>query len=487
MLYPAIPFSFAVRKVVNEQNKTLYVTKIAQDAEDEFDIGSYIQTLAPDAGIYPEDLVCGITRKTVTPTVYERIKQSCGTLLVNDDKTYFFLDKAAYRTYVPRASLRRSSRASLRSSRALVAGAENKEWCAIQVPKYKYDCFKFIQSGGCSSFSVRDLLEMSNRLLLRLYDLHKQNVYHQDIKALNIAVTNDNELKFVDWGFCLVLPPKWIEFAEETNVDDTLIEEMNKSYKQNRDIWRIASGRQRYHYESLVFPEFLDRVEAAESAVLDDLDLYRSFGAFYEKAGVPVVQSLIRSIMLYLRHLDIFCAYRIVASLMKCKAIPEAAQDVLSAQFRRYARGHGRVRPFPESTIQEIEALVAPPVAPPVAPLVAPGATVKTYTGTALMVMSNPAFVNNVKKLFQAAYNRKIEVGDVDEGYAIVFFVDVKNDGGDDTYDFFVEIEPATRYSLKAKASPYSPSGQETPLTSAQLQILDYVMTRLVSNRSPSS
>jgi hypothetical protein len=172
---------------------------------------------------------------------------------------------------------------------------------------------------------------------------------------------------------------------------------------------------------------------------------------------------------------------------MKCKAIPEAAQDVLSAQFRRYARGQGRVRPFPESAIQEIEALVAPPVAPPVAPLVAPGATVKTYTGTALMVMSNPAFVNNVKKLFQAAYNRNIEVGDVDEGYAIVFFVDVKNDGGDDTYDFFVEIEPATRYSLKAKASPYSPSGQETPLTSAQLQILDYVMTRLVSNRSPSS
>lgn len=190
ILSPALP----IGSVVTQENEYDFVTKIARDAEDEYDIGRYVASRAPDSGVYPVDLICGITPGRLPPNLLAQIRLQCKKTLSAPNKRSF-----------------------------LDGGAAFQEWCAVQYPVYEMDMFKFsiepftmqgpspdpypraaLFSGGC-------LTRTANLLMRRLHNLHRNGIFHMDIKLENIAVvstrTDPVDVRFADWGSLTTILP----------------------------------------------------------------------------------------------------------------------------------------------------------------------------------------------------------------------------------------------------------------------------------------
>ena len=468
VLYPAIVFSSSIAgvsgsQVVTDANKSQYVTKIARDAGEEYDVGKFIESRAPDSGVYPVDLVCGITASTVSPTVRNRIQSQCGPLLVQNTKKEFFVQEdpelrdlrtqarlvqdrleqqkfaiqlarqrglnteadervralkdqqsnlrgilneinirqPAKRTY--RGSLfagffptttstlgttstwRGSSRSSSRSSGSTsttsttrtpsttrspfrvrsVSVPRKTEWCAVQYPKYDYDCDQFIRT-ACASYDVSTLLNWSNQLLRRLYALHSGNIYHLDIKSQNVAVFTKEQqvpnvqrrrieatagqrrlsapiasvaferaapgLKYADWGLSIFVPFQGMldrtlsadEFVRQLEIDEMIkaIDDFATTFMQN--VWKYRD----YHY-TLVPAEFDGLFLDARRAMEDTISEYR-LDNFAEVNGEPLAQRVLQTIVAYVRLLDILSTFKVIQSLIYCKS-PNAYSFVNTA------------------------------------------------------------------------------------------------------------------------------------------------------------
>jgi hypothetical protein len=206
ILSPALP----IGSVVTQENEYDFVTKIARDAEDEYDIGRYVAARAPDSGVYPVDLICGITPGRLPPKLLAQIRLQCKNTLSAPNKRSF-----------------------------LDGGAAFQEWCAVQYPVYEMDMYKFsiepytqygsshdsypraaLFSGGC-------LTRTANLLMRRLHDLHRNGIFHMDIKLENIAVvstrTDPVDVRFADWGsLTTILPLAMFKYVNSppTNRDE---------------------------------------------------------------------------------------------------------------------------------------------------------------------------------------------------------------------------------------------------------------------------
>lgn len=166
MLSPAIVFKDS--KDVTYTNRYKYVTKLASDAQKEYDVAMYIKSKCPHDGIYPVDnLECGI-----------------GPSSVGDYESW---SKVYDRCEKQEKLLKRKS-----------------VLCAIQYPKYT-GTFEVLRLKS-NSHIVEEYLNLAYFALCRL---HGNNIFHLDIKESNISYTHTlqgNDIRFADWGFTRIVP-----------------------------------------------------------------------------------------------------------------------------------------------------------------------------------------------------------------------------------------------------------------------------------------
>jgi hypothetical protein len=203
VISPAIVFQNS--KQVTEENKDRFVTKIAGDAEDEYDIAMYILSLLKNRkniGIFPVDsLECGISKASLGP-YYEKVVQRCSNV----------------------KAIRRKTESGLFRQGQFFGGS--KELCAIQYPRYQSDLTFFYGRDQIPYFlvnlPVRYVVKRVIDLLLINYTvLHSVRVYHLDTKAENLCFMkltensyksiDDIDVRIADWGFALVATPNSME------------------------------------------------------------------------------------------------------------------------------------------------------------------------------------------------------------------------------------------------------------------------------------
>lgn len=238
ILYPAILFTDDDPErpsVVQPATRRDFVTKVAADACEEYNIAQYVKSKAPDAGVYPVDLSIFVSPTEIDEGVLEQINQNCKDIVdILDD---------------------------------------GREWCAIQIPKYDMDVRQMISRPfPCRKFPRMALFLGMNRLAQRLASLHRIHVYHMDIKDTNLAVmtpdasgpyANGPNIKFADWGtITKVFPIYSTEYLtgilsgeKEKSITKRILEHLKYDFPEN-----IAPGLSRYYREYLILyqdtPEF---------------------------------------------------------------------------------------------------------------------------------------------------------------------------------------------------------------------------------------
>lgn len=185
---PAIVFWNS--KVVNNANSKMYVTKIASDALEEYDLGKTIERLAPDAGIFPVDEpVCDLSNREIS--LIKNFDVECERLFENDTWERYvarpkYMGMANIKlNYNPKVGMQKHVRG--------IRGGDFESVCAIQYPKYDSDLTR-----------VNVTSEIRESLWEKLTKLHTANVVHLDIKRQNIAMIG-SEPFFADWGFSHLL------------------------------------------------------------------------------------------------------------------------------------------------------------------------------------------------------------------------------------------------------------------------------------------
>jgi hypothetical protein len=203
VISPAIVFQNS--KEVTEENKQQFVTKIAGDAEEEYDIAMYIVSLLKNRksiGIFPVDsLECGISKASLGP-YYEQVVQRCSNV----------------------KAIRRKTESGLFRQGKFFGGS--KELCAIQYPRYQEDLTFFYRRDNIPYFLVNlpvrfVVKRVINLLLINYTVLHSIRVYHLDTKAENLCFMKltensytsieDIDVRIADWGFALVASPDSME------------------------------------------------------------------------------------------------------------------------------------------------------------------------------------------------------------------------------------------------------------------------------------
>lgn len=181
VISPAVIFPNS--KIVTEQNKHDFVTKLASDAVDEFNIANNIRNLLPNAdkyailpidhiycGLQPQDL--GITDSD--KTIIKNCKNSGAAGILRD------LDNKAY--------------------------YEAPVLCAFQLIKYDGNLNDL-------SYSALDLFSIYVNTFTSLEKLHEKGIFHLDIKDENLCyLSRPLRLLFADWGLSLLRDPNPKQF-----------------------------------------------------------------------------------------------------------------------------------------------------------------------------------------------------------------------------------------------------------------------------------
>ena len=201
VVYPALVFWNS--RVVTNETKVNYVTKIAEDALSEYDLAKAIEAAVPFAGIFPvDDAVCGLT--------YREMKQIAGANEVCAKK----FPPELWRENVtnPRGT---SVMIPRRRYRGTLAGGDFNSVCAIQYPRYDSDLVNVVVTPA-----------MSQQLLGRLVSLHNAQIVHMDIKRQNLAKAG-NDAFLSDWGFA-----RFLTTEEDVNNTAAFVAREIKYYKK---------------------------------------------------------------------------------------------------------------------------------------------------------------------------------------------------------------------------------------------------------------
>jgi len=195
--------------IVTYDNNDDFVTKVASDAQEEYDKGVRIQErlgrMASNVGIFPVEVFCGITRETLRPVIAEVLIKCDKPLQVakKHKKRFDYTAEDSFQGTLP--------------------------LCAVQVPKFGMDLFQLMDAlyKQRKVVTYDDGNVISTRLLTMLALLHKRDVFHLDIKPENIAVfamdnglfyetipgtptdTVSTKMKYFDWGYCEIVTD-WI-------------------------------------------------------------------------------------------------------------------------------------------------------------------------------------------------------------------------------------------------------------------------------------
>jgi len=240
-VWPAMLFSSSIE--VKESNMTEYVTKLASDATDEYDLAKGIESrllatgspLAKITGVFPVDpLACGISIKDLKlnakdTTIISSCKSQAGTILAENLKNALLergpirlreyvgprpryrelsvsgsrrpRSRSRSRGVLSRSGSRSRSRSrgplsrSRRSSIHLSAGAV---LCGIQYPRYLGNVRGtiFVPPGSPVNYQYDIYFQTAEKLRL----LHSVGVYHLDIKGPNMCYFGPTDVRFADWG-----------------------------------------------------------------------------------------------------------------------------------------------------------------------------------------------------------------------------------------------------------------------------------------------
>lgn len=225
VISPALVFSDST--VVTSENAGNYVTKLASDAQDEYDIGTaVVSKVGKDVGIFPVDVLhCGVTWKDLGPKG-EEIVSSCK--YAEKHIRNQLGEKTAYTNFKDFGSKK--------------IGGDVKPWdlkdsqrnilCAVQYPRFLSDL------NGWKPETPEIFYNGVVQLYTKLQKLHDANIAHLDIKPENIALVDSNpatlNLAFFDWGYAEFLPTAESvkilqDFIKKTESFDTQLRE--KTYE----------------------------------------------------------------------------------------------------------------------------------------------------------------------------------------------------------------------------------------------------------------
>lgn len=190
VISPALVFPESV--FITEGNCVNYVTKLAENANDEYDVAKQIELLCPSVGVFPVDsLVCNIPYGLLRE-FYTSFKQKCGKI-------------KSLRDFIQNIDMQRSAYVKgLTEYRPTFRGG--KQICAIQYLRYDYDARQFIKILKQRPLKKARKLSVSvyNNFVTKLHEMHSKNVVHMDIKLDNMCIVN-NEGFFADWGLSQVI------------------------------------------------------------------------------------------------------------------------------------------------------------------------------------------------------------------------------------------------------------------------------------------
>lgn len=205
-LYPAIVFPDS--EVVTEQNKYSYVTKVASDAEDEFDKAFIIMKVLTangvdlKLGIFPvEALHCGINVGDLGKFAEAYMNGECnkivGRQLDRNIRLYNYRDfqggmdsedsgfgETEYLEYERQQRYKKSYA------------------CGIQYPKFDAVLTDVIRKKHIIA-DPNMLAVYGNTLLTNLRTMHTLNIFHLDIKPDNLCILGP-DARFFDWGFSFI-------------------------------------------------------------------------------------------------------------------------------------------------------------------------------------------------------------------------------------------------------------------------------------------
>lgn len=246
VLSPAIVFSDSVE--VTQENKHRYVTKLARDAEDEYDTAILIRDQVfrsnphISLGIFPVDnLECGISSKDLGPNAFAIIER-CKQLIYTDKKSVQKITLGPKKDY----KYKRGPtgiyddvlewKPWLRGGR--IRGGESY-LCALQYPKYERNFLGLINQGRewfklgrPPSIILKYIEDTEIDCRLVLQELHKAGVVHLDIKLENIC-EDDLTAKLADWGLAAFLTnTESVDFAYYRYTTYNFIENGYKIYTQ---------------------------------------------------------------------------------------------------------------------------------------------------------------------------------------------------------------------------------------------------------------
>jgi serine/threonine protein kinase len=88
--------------------------------------------------------------------------------------------------------------------------------------------------------SEKEAAIILEKLLKALQHCHSQNIVHRDIKPENIVYGEDNEIKFIDFGFALVVNQKKSELDVAGTPYYIAPEVLTGKYGKECDIWSLG-------------------------------------------------------------------------------------------------------------------------------------------------------------------------------------------------------------------------------------------------------
>ena len=242
-LYPAIVFKNST--IVTEINKYSYVTKVASDAENEYDRAyNVMKTLLKNGGsdllkigIFPlEPLHCGISMGDLGKFADAYLSGKCNNIVKRDIRQKE-IQLYNYKDFIEGGEDSYEEDHRYRNSYA----------CGIQYPKFDADLTQVIKR----KFAVKDFKDLGKTLLSYLQTMHSFNIFHLDIKSDNLCVIGDAP-KFADWGLSFV-----------GNRGDDYIEQMENIIDVNYDTLKFRRGNHWPYYDQLnrhYFPFFDSRL-----------------------------------------------------------------------------------------------------------------------------------------------------------------------------------------------------------------------------------
>ena len=205
-LYPAIVFPNS--EVVTQENKYSYVTKVASDAEDEFDKAFNVMKVLTangidlKVGIFPvEELHCGISVGDLGKYAEAYLSGEChkivGRTLDHNVRLYNYRDFQGGQDSEDSEFAESEYLEYERQQRYKKSFA-----CGIQYPKFDAVLSDLIKK----KVLVPDpsiLPVYGNTLLTNLRTMHNLNIFHLDIKLENLCILGP-DARFFDWGFSFI-------------------------------------------------------------------------------------------------------------------------------------------------------------------------------------------------------------------------------------------------------------------------------------------